>query len=64
MIAQNLLSAEETRDYRELGIQDKFDSLARNRAYGQVAIAPTTYWNRLNLLNCLDLAQQVGTWYP
>ena len=40
MIAQNLLTAEETRDYREIGIQDRLQS-QRNRAYGQVAIAPT-----------------------
>ena len=40
MIAQNLLTAEETRDFRELGIQNQLQS-ARNRAYGQVAIAPT-----------------------
>ena len=40
MIAQNLLAAEETRDFRELGIQDRLQS-QRNRAYGQVAIAPT-----------------------
>ena len=40
MIAQNLLTAEETRDYRELGIADQLQS-RRNRAYGQVAIAPT-----------------------
>ena len=40
MIAQNLLTAEETRQYRELGIQDKFQGI-RNRAYSQVAIAPT-----------------------
>ena len=40
MIAQNLLTAEETRDYRELGIADRLES-QRNRAYSQVAIAPT-----------------------
>ena len=40
MIAQNLLTAEETRQYRELGIADRLQS-QRNRAYGQVAIAPT-----------------------
>ena len=40
MIAQNLLAAEETRDYRELAIADRLQS-QRNRAYGQVAIAPT-----------------------
>jgi hypothetical protein len=40
MIAQNLLTAEETRQYRELGIADSLQS-QRNRAYGQVAIAPT-----------------------
>ena len=39
MIAQNLLTAEETRQYSELGIEDKFTGL-RNRAYSQVAIAP------------------------
>ena len=39
MIAQNLLT-EETRDFRELGIQNQLQS-ARNSAYGQVAIAPT-----------------------
>ena len=40
MIAQNLLTAEETRQYRELGIADRLQS-QRNRAYSQVAIAPT-----------------------
>ena len=40
MITRNLLTAEETRQYRELGIQDKFTGI-RNRAYGDVAIAPT-----------------------
>ena len=40
MIAQNLLTAEETRQYRELGIADQLQS-QRNRAYSQVAIAPT-----------------------
>lgn len=40
MIAQNLLAAEETRDYRELGIQDRLQS-QRNRFFGDVAIAPT-----------------------
>ena len=40
MIAQNLLTAEETRSFRELGIQDRLQS-QRNRAYSQVAIAPT-----------------------
>ena len=40
MIAQNLLTAEETRDFRELGIADRLQS-QRNRAYSQVAIAPT-----------------------
>ena len=40
MIAQNLLTPEETRDYRELGIADRLES-QRNRAYSQVAIAPT-----------------------
>lgn len=40
MIAQNLLTAEETRDMRELGIADTLQS-RRNRAYSQVAIAPT-----------------------
>jgi hypothetical protein len=40
MIAQNLLTAEETRQYRELGIADKLQS-ERNRLYSQVAIAPT-----------------------
>lgn len=40
MIAQNLLTAEETRQYRELGIQDRLQS-QRNQAYSQVAIAPT-----------------------
>ena len=40
MIAQNLLTAEETRHYRELGIQDRLQG-QRNRAYSQVAIAPT-----------------------
>lgn len=39
MIAQNLLTAEETRGFRELGIRDKFQGI-RNRAYSQVAIAP------------------------
>ena len=34
---------------------------ARNRAYSQVAIAPTTtYGPCLNLLNCLDLAPGMG----
>ena len=60
MIAQNLLTAEETRDYRELGIQDRSES-QRNRAYGQVAIAPTVPLIRWNPLNYLDLAQQGGT---
>ena len=41
MIAQNLLTAEETRQYRELGIQDRLQS-QRNRAYSNVAIAPQT----------------------
>ena len=40
MIAQNLLTAEETRSFRELGIQDRLQ-LQRNRAYSQVATAPT-----------------------
>jgi len=40
MIAQNLLTAEETRSFRELGIQDRLQS-QRNRAYSNVAIAPT-----------------------
>ena len=40
MIAQNLLTAEETRGFREQGIANKLES-ARNSAYGQVAIAPT-----------------------
>ena len=40
MIAQNLLSAEEARDYRELAIQDKFTGY-RNQAYADVAVAPT-----------------------
>lgn len=40
MIAQNLLTAEETRQYRELGIADQLQS-QRNRLYSQVAIAPT-----------------------
>ena len=40
MIAQNLLTAEETRQYREMGIQDKFDGI-RNQAYGKLEIAPT-----------------------
>ena len=40
MIAQNLLTAEETRQYREMGIQDKFDGI-RNQAYSRVEIAPT-----------------------
>jgi len=40
MIAQNLLTAEETRSFRELGIADRLQS-QRNRAYSQVAIAPT-----------------------
>lgn len=39
MIAQNLLTAEETRDYRELAIQDNLQS-QRNRLYSNVAIAP------------------------
>ena len=40
MIAQNLLTAEETRSFRELGIADTLQS-RRNRAYSKVAIAPT-----------------------
>ena len=40
MIFENLLSAEETRGFREQGIANRLES-ARNRAYGQVAIAPT-----------------------
>ena len=40
MIAQNLLTAEETRDYRELAIADRLQS-ERNRLYSNVAIAPT-----------------------
>ena len=41
MIAQNLLTAEETRSFRELGIADRLQG-QRNRYYSQVAIAPTT----------------------
>ena len=41
MIAQNLLTAQETRQYRELGIADRLTS-QRNRAYSNVAIAPQT----------------------
>ena len=40
MIAQNLLTAEEARDYTELGIQDRQQGL-RNQAFGEVAVAPT-----------------------
>ena len=40
MIAQNLLTAEETRGFREMALQDRVQS-QRNRAYSQVAIAPT-----------------------
>ena len=39
MIAQNLLTAEETRDMREIGIANKLES-QRNRLYSSVAIAP------------------------
>ena len=39
MIAQNLLTAEETRGFRELAIQDRHQS-QRNRLYSDVAIAP------------------------
>ena len=56
MIFENLLSAEETRGFREQGIANRLES-ARNRAYSQVAIAPTVNRStRWNLLNCLDLA--------
>ena len=40
MLAQNLLTAEETRSFRESAIGDNLQS-QRNRAYSQVAIAPT-----------------------
>ena len=40
MITQNLLTAEETRGFREMALQDRVQS-QRNRAYSQVAIAPT-----------------------
>ena len=40
MIAQNLMTAEEARDYTELGIQDRHQGL-RNQAFGEVAVAPT-----------------------
>jgi uncharacterized protein (UPF0371 family) len=40
MITQNLLTAEETRQYRELGIQDTLQS-RRNQLFSDVAIAPT-----------------------
>ena len=40
MIAANLLAAEETRQYRELGIQDRLEG-QRNRLFSDVAIAPT-----------------------
>lgn len=40
MIAANLLAAEETRQYRELGIQDRLQG-QRNQLFGTVAIAPT-----------------------
>lgn len=52
MIAQNLLTAEETRQYREMGIRDKFDGI-RNQAYGRVEIAPT---NPLPLLEPTQLS--------
>ena len=40
MIAANLLAAEETRQYRELGIQDRLQG-QRNQLFGTVAVAPT-----------------------
>ena len=40
MIAQNLLTAEEGRQYREIGISDRLQG-QRNQAYANVAIAPT-----------------------
>ena len=40
MISANLLAAEETRQYRELGIQDRLEG-QRNRLFSDVAIAPT-----------------------
>ena len=40
MVAENLLSAEVARQYREMGIADQLQS-ARNTAYSNVAIAPT-----------------------
>ena len=54
MIAQNLLTAEETRQYRELGIADRLQS-QRNRAYSQVAIAPTKPLPLLEPNRCLHL---------
>lgn len=79
MIAQNLLTAEETRQYRELGIADKFDSF-RNNAYSKVAIAPTapiapmkprqlsgpsTTGRNLQMLNAgLGMAQGIAGAFP
>ena len=79
MIAQNLLTAEETRQYRELGIADTLQS-RRNRAYSQVAIAPTkplpllkptqlsgpsTAGRNLSILNAgLGMAQGIAGAFP
>ena len=41
MIAQNLLTAEETRDYREQGIQDRLEVCNVTVLTVNVAIAPT-----------------------
>jgi hypothetical protein len=40
MITENLMGAEAARQYREMGIADQLTSY-RNRAYSNVAIAPT-----------------------
>ena len=40
MIMENLMGAEAARQYREMGIADQLSS-ARNRAFSEVAIAPT-----------------------
>ena len=79
MIAQNLLTAEETRSFRELGIQDRLQS-QRNRAYSKVAIAPTkplpllkptqlsgpsTAGRNLSILNAgLGMAQGIAGAFP
>ena len=79
MLAQNLLTAEETRQFSELGIQDRLQS-QRNRAYSKVAIAPTkplplleptqlsgpsTAGRNLSILNAgLGMAQGIAGAFP